>query len=669
MNPVIFREYDIRGVADRDLTQAVTRDIGQGLGTLLRRAGATEMALGRDCRLHSPRLREALLEGLLRTGIHVVDVGIVPSPLLYFTVHHLNLGGGVEITGSHNPPSDNGFKLLRGRNSIHGRELQELHALIARRDFIAGAGTLRERPDIQSDYFDFVRSRLRLGPRRFKIVLDAGNGTGGVVAGPLLRSLGFPVHALNCEMDGRFPHHLPDPTVPEHLAELIAEVQRQGAELGLAFDGDADRLAVVDSQGRIVWGDQLMILLSRAILAEEPGATFVCEVKSSKALYDEIERAGGKAIMWRVGHSQIKEKMREVGAALGGEMSGHLFFAHRYLGFDDAIYAAARLLELLSFSDKPLAAHVDSLPQLHNTPEIRIPVEENIKFELVHRTAEHLRRLPDAQVIEIDGARAHFPKAWALVRASNTQPALVLRFEAETAEGLLAVQSEVQTALARLKTELSAEARPRLAAQPPPQARGEVSPLEFFYDFASPYSYLAATQVFAMAERTATPVRLVPVVLGRILAAAAAAPAGPAKLRYLQTDLMRWARRLKVQLHFPSRFPMNTMTALRLCVQAAQHSEEAHRALCLRLFRLYWVEDQDLLDPKVLTQALNAAFLPAAELLQGCAQPAVRDALRDYTEDAIKRGVFGVPSFLVDGELFFGNDRLDFVESVLLGRR
>ena len=668
MNPVIFREYDIRGVADRDLTQAVTRDIGQGLGTLLRRSGAREMALGRDCRLHSPRLREALLEGLLRTGINVLDVGVVPSPLLYFTVHHLNLGGGVEITGSHNPPSDNGFKLLRGRNSIHGRELQDLHALIARRDFIAGAGTLRERPDIHADYCDFVRSRLRLGPRRFKVVIDAGNGTGGVVAQPLLRSLGFPVHSLNCEMDGRFPQHLPDPTVPEHLSELIAEVQRQGAELGLAFDGDADRLAVVDSQGRIVWGDQLMILLSRAILAEEPGATFVCEVKSSKALYDEIERAGGKAIMWRVGHSQIKEKMREVGAALGGEMSGHLFFAHRYLGFDDAIYAAARLLELLSFSDQPLAAHVDSLPQLHNTPEIRIPVEENIKFELVHRTAEYLRQLPDAQVIEIDGARAHFPKAWALVRASNTQPALVLRFEAETADGLRAVQDEVQTALARLQTELAAESRPRLASQPAPQARSEVSPIEFFYDFASPYSYLAATQVFALAERTATPVRLVPVVLGRLLTAAAAAPAGPAKLRYLQTDLLRWARRLRVPLHFPSRFPMNTMTALRLCVQAAQHSEAAHRELCLRLFRLYWVEDQDLLDPKVLTQALSAVGLPA-ELLQGCAQPAVRDALRDHTEDAIRRGVFGVPSFLVDGELFWGNDRLDFVEAVLLGRR
>ena len=664
MNPVIFREYDIRGVADRDLTPAVTRDIGQGLGTLLRRSGAVNVGLGRDCRLHSPRLHEAMLEGLLRTGIDVVDVGIVPSPLLYFAVHHLELGGGVEITGSHNPPGDNGFKLLRGKSSIHSRELQGLRELIERRDFMSGAGTVRER-SIQSDYLDFARSRLHLGPRRFKVVIDAGNGTGGVVAEPLLRSLGFPVHSLYCEMDGHFPHHLPDPTVPEHLSELIAEVKRQGAELGLALDGDADRLAVVDSQGRIVWGDQLMILLSRAILLEEPGATFVCEVKSSKALYDEIERAGGKAIMWRVGHSQIKEKMREVGAALGGEMSGHLFFAHRYLGFDDAIYAAARLLELLSFSDRPLAEHVDSLPQLHNTPEIRIPVDESIKFELVRRAAVRLRQLPGAQVIEIDGARAHFPKAWALVRASNTQPAVVLRFEAETAEGLAAVRSEVQSELARLQDELVDELRMRPAPAPPPNLPKEV---EFYYDFASPYCYLAATQLFTMAERSEVKVRLVPVVLGRILAATGATAPGPAKLRYLQADLARWSRRLKVPLHFPSRFPMNTIVALRLCVQAEQRSPEAHKALVLRLLRAYWVEDQDLLDPDVLTPALTGAGLPAAELLEGCGRQEVRDALRDSTEGAISRGIFGVPSFVFAGELFFGNDRLDFVEAALLGR-
>mgnify|MGYP000007513444 FL=1 len=240
MNPVIFREYDIRGIADRDLTADVTRDIGQGLGTLLRRAGATDVALGRDCRLHSPRLHESLLAGLLATGIQVVDVGIVPSPLLYFAVHHLGVGGGVEITGSHNPDSDNGFKLLRGTRSLHGHELQGLRALIERRDFLHGQGTVREH-SIHAAYLDFARSRLRLGPRRFKVIIDAGNGTGGVVAEPLLRSLGFPVHAMYCEMDGHFPHHLPDPTVPEHLGELIEEVRRQGAELGLAFDGDADR--------------------------------------------------------------------------------------------------------------------------------------------------------------------------------------------------------------------------------------------------------------------------------------------------------------------------------------------------------------------------------------------------------------------------------------------
>lgn len=668
MNPVIFREYDIRGVADRDLTAEVTRDIGQGLGTLLRRAGATDVAVGRDCRLHSPRLHEALLAGIIAAGIDVVDVGVVPSPLLYFAVHHLGLGGGVEITGSHNPKSDNGFKLMRGTRSLHGSELQSLRQLIERHDFLHGKGTVRERP-IHAAYLDFARSRLRLGPRRFKVVIDAGNGTGGVVAVPLLRSLGFTVHELYCEMDGRFPNHLPDPTVPEHLDELIAEVQRQGAELGLAFDGDADRLAVVDSQGRIIWGDQLMILLARAILAEEPGASFVCEVKSSKALYDEIERAGGKAIMWRVGHTQIKEKMREVNAALGGEMSGHLFFAHRYLGFDDAIYAAARLLELLSSSDRPLAAHVDSLPQLHNTPEIRVPVAEASKFELVHRAAAYLRGRPGAQVIEIDGARAHFPGAWALVRASNTQPALVLRFEAETAAGLAAVRREVEGALMQLQRELSAEGAavgraPEATTSPAP--RGPRPEVEFFYDLASPYSYLAATQLTGLAERTGTTVRWVPVVLGRVLAAVAATAVSPAKQRYLQADLGRWARRLKVPLHFPSRVPMNTMQALRLCVQAAQHSPEAHRTLALRLFHAYWAEDQDLLDRRVLERALQAAELPTA-LLEGCARPEVRDALRDHTEDAIARGVFGVPSFVVAGELFFGNDRLDFVEAALRG--
>jgi phosphomannomutase/phosphoglucomutase len=662
MNPRIFRQYDIRGVADRDLDDELTGDLGQALGTLLRRDGQRELALGRDCRLHSPRLHAALLAGLLRSGIDVVDIGIVPSPLLYFAVHHLGLGGGAQITASHNPPGDNGFKLLRGTASLHGSGLQELRALIERRDFLHGSGSARA-VDIRPAYADFVRARLQLGPRRFPVVLDAGNGTGGVVAEPLVRSLGFPVTGLYCDMDGSFPHHPPDPTVPEHLADLIAEVQRQGAELGLAFDGDADRLAVVDSRGRVIWGDQLMILLARAILADEPGATFVCEVKSSKALYDEIERAGGKAIMWRVGHSQIKEKMREVGAALGGEMSGHLFFAHRYLGFDDAIYAATRLLELLSRSEQPLAAHVDALPRFHNTPELRVRVPESIKLELCRRAAQELHRLPDAQVIDVDGARVHFPGAWALVRASNTEAAVVLRFEAETAERLAAVRQAVEGILERLQRELV----PPDDAAGSPAARPERL-VEFFYDVGSPYCYLAATQLTELVARTAATVRFVPVVLGRVLAAAGTGPLGAARLRYLQADVGRWARRLKVPLHFPSRFPCNSMQALRLCVQAAQLSEAAHQALALRLLRAYWVEDQDLLDPRSLTRLVQSVGLPAAELLQGCARPEVRDALRDRTEDAIARGVFDAPSFVVDGELFWGNDRLDFVEAALRGR-
>ena len=453
LNPHIFREYDIRGVAERDLSDAVAVAIGQGFGTWLRRQGADSLAVGRDCRLHSPRLHQALCQGLLQSGMNVLDVGVVPSPLLYFAVHHLQAGGGAQITGSHNPPSDNGFKLLHGQQNLHGPALQELRALIERRDFLHGHGQLTEL-DIHAAYATFVTERLQLGPRRFPVVIDAGNGCGGVDSVPLLTTLGFSVTALHCEMDGRFPHHPPDPTVPEHLAELAATVRKTGAELGLAFDGDADRLAVVDAEGRIIWGDQLMILFARAILCEEPGATFVCEVKSSRALYDEIARAGGTAVMWRVGHSAIKEKMREVHAALGGEMSGHLFFAHRYLGFDDAIYAAARLCELLSRSPLTLAQHVDSLPRLYNTPEIRLPVPDASKFALAQLCAQRLRDLPGAQVVELDGARIHLPGAWALVRASNTQPALVLRLEAESEPRLHWIAQQLKDILRRAAADL-----------------------------------------------------------------------------------------------------------------------------------------------------------------------------------------------------------------------
>ena len=451
MNPSVFRAYDIRGVADRDLDDDFVRALGATLGTRVLRSGGEAIALGRDCRLHSPRLHAALLDGLLATGVRVLDIGIVPSPLLYFAVHHLGCGSGVVITGSHNPASDNGFKIVLHGHRLHGDELTGLLPQLNARDFVHGQGE-RQSIDILGPYLGFVRQALRLGSRRPSLVVDAGNGTGGAVALPLLQSLGFPVVPLFCELDGRFPNRPPDPTEPQNLQALSAAVAAHDAELGLAFDGDADRLAVVDRQGRILWGDELLILLGRAILAEQPGARFVCEVKCSRAVIDELTAAGGQVIMWRVGHSELLAKMREVGAALAGEMSGHLFFAHRYLGYDDAIYAAARLLELLSNDPRPLSAHVDTLPRLHRTPELRIAVPESEKLALVARIAAVLQTWPEIEVNALDGVRIHWPDAWALVRASNTQAALVLRFEAESAERLAAVRAQVMEVVQAART-------------------------------------------------------------------------------------------------------------------------------------------------------------------------------------------------------------------------
>ncbi len=469
MNSAIFREYDIRGVAERDLDDGLVTDLGRAIGAMIRAATPRpagggkrpEMAIGRDCRLTSGRLRAALVNGLTDAGIDIIDVGVVATPVLYFAAFHYPVDGAVIITGSHNPPEDNGFKILRGRESIHGEDIRALGQAIASGAAAAVSaegerGRVVER-DVLPAYLEHALGRLELGPRRFRVVVDAGNGSGGPAAVELYRRMGFEVFPLYCEMDGRFPNHHPDPTVEKNVADLRTEVRVRAAEVGIALDGDADRVGAVDGQTRILWGDQLMILFGREIARENPGARFIGEVKCSQALFDELAKAGGQPIMWKVGHSLIKAKMKETGALLGGEMSGHIFFAHRYLGFDDAIYSGARLLELLSRGDATLAELYDTLPVMVNTPEIRVECADDVKFEVVKRTTARLRGHPQVtDVVDVDGVRARFGDGWGLVRASNTQPALVIRCEAPSQGRLAEIRGFVEDAILASKQELGA---------------------------------------------------------------------------------------------------------------------------------------------------------------------------------------------------------------------
>jgi phosphomannomutase/phosphoglucomutase len=407
MNPLVFREYDIRGVADRDLTSDFVQTLGLALGTFLSRRGKRRIGLGRDCRLSSDRLHAALLEGLLLSGVHVVDVGVVPTPLLYFSVFHQELEGGVQITGSHNPPEDNGFKMMCGKDTLSGHEIRELRTMVERGDVDARGGGDRSTYDPLPAYTAFLRGNIKLARTDIRFAIDAGNGAGGPTALAAMHALGLTPEALYCEMDGRFPNHHPDPSQPENVEELIARVREQGLEVGLAYDGDADRLGVIDDKGQILWGDRLMILLSREMLRRHPGAAILGEVKCSQTLYDDIAQHGGRPVVWKTGHSLIKKKMREESALLAGELSGHLFFADRYFGFDDAVYAAARLIEILSRSDMTLDQHVDTLPHVFNTPEIRYELPDDLKFEVVARAVARFRK--DFDVVDIDGARVTWP--------------------------------------------------------------------------------------------------------------------------------------------------------------------------------------------------------------------------------------------------------------------
>ncbi|MDD8025201.1 MAG: phosphomannomutase/phosphoglucomutase [Acidobacteriota bacterium] len=441
MNPSIFREYDIRGIVDQDLNPVVVRTLGLALGVYFRRRDKRQIALGYDCRLSSPAYAEALTEGLRASGCSVVSIGTVPTPLLYFMVFHRGIEAGVMITGSHNPPEYNGFKMMCGRDTLYGEDIQDVRRLIEAGDLPTDAPGGLTRVDIVPEYTAYVLGLIK-PVRPLSVVIDAGNGTGGVVAGPILRALGCRVTELFCDMDGRFPNHHPDPTLPDAMTALIKTVRETGADLGIAFDGDADRIGVVDDAGRLLWGDQLLILFARDILKDHPGAAVISEVKATQVLYDEIARRGGRPIMWKTGHSLIKKKIKEEKALLAGEMSGHLFFADRWYGFDDAIYAAARLVELVAKSDQKVSTMLADLPKTFSTPEIRVYASDEVKFKIVDEVKAALKaRVP---IIDIDGVRARYPRGWALVRASNTQAVLVLRFEAETAADLESIQAEVK---------------------------------------------------------------------------------------------------------------------------------------------------------------------------------------------------------------------------------
>jgi phosphomannomutase/phosphoglucomutase len=443
INPKIFREYDIRGIVGQDLDEAVVETLGRAMGTFFIGRGQKDVAVGQDCRLSSPGFGRALIRGLLSTGCDVADLGVVPTPLLYFSVFFKRKEAGVMITGSHNPPEHNGFKMMSGEDTLYGKTIQALYEIVRKGVFPRGEGRVTAL-DVVNEYQDYVAGNVRFS-RPVKVVIDAGNGTGGVVAVPLFRRMGAEVVDMFCDPDGRFPNHHPDPTLPEAMEKLIAKVRESGAELGIGYDGDADRIGVVDDEGRILWGDQLLIVFARDILPARPGAAVISEVKASKVLYDEVERLGGRPIMWRTGHSLIKQKIKEEKAPLAGEMSGHIFFADRWFGFDDAIYASARLLEILSRSRTKLSAMLAGLPKTYSTPEIRIYASDEVKFKIVDEVRRELAaRYP---VIDIDGVRAIFPKGWGLVRASNTQAVIVLRFEADTESDLAAIQKEVRGVL------------------------------------------------------------------------------------------------------------------------------------------------------------------------------------------------------------------------------
>jgi len=439
----IFRQYDVRGIVDRDLTPDVARALGRAYAAYLDKKhldGA--VAVGRDNRPSGPMLRDGLVDGLTSSGRDVVDIDVVPTPLLYWALHHVGVCGGIQITGSHNPPEYNGFKLSVGTTSLHGEEIQELYRLTSAAPRVSKKGAVR-REMVIDRYIDDIVARTGKLKRRIKVVYDCGNGAGSLVAPQLFRRLETDGKGIFCESDGTFPNHHPDPTVPENLEDLINAVRKDKAEMGIAFDGDADRIGVVDDMGTIVWGDRILILYSQDVLSRTgKGQPIIFDVKCSQALPDAITKAGGKPVMWKTGHSLIKDKMKELRAPVAGEMSGHMFFAEGFYGHDDALYGAARLLRIASDTGKTVRELLADVPDFVSTPEIRIEVDESKKFGIVQRAVEHFKRRHD--VIDVDGVRVLFGDGWGLIRASNTQPVLVARYEALTPERLSEIRAEME---------------------------------------------------------------------------------------------------------------------------------------------------------------------------------------------------------------------------------
>jgi phosphomannomutase/phosphoglucomutase len=452
INPNIFREYDIRGVVTEDLPTDVVVTLGKGIGTLLRRMGAQQFTIGRDGRLSSERIAHDLKEGLVTTGLEITDVGQCPTPVLYFSAQHLMMDGGIMITGSHNPPEFNGIKIAYGKEAIYGDQIQDVRRIIESDAFTKAEPKPTMTYAILDPYVEWLTSNIKF-ERAVRIGLDSGNGVGGLVAPKIFRELGATVYDLFSNVDGHFPNHHPDPTVEKNLADLKKIVADKGLEVGVGLDGDADRLGAITGSGKVIWGDQLMVLFARSILRDHPGGTIIADVKSSETFFEDVRKHGGNPIMWKTGHALIKNKLWAENAVLAGEMSGHFFFADRYFGYDDGIYAACRLVEIVSRLDHTLADELSDLPATFSTPEIRVDCPDDVKFNLVDKVKAEFKK-QGAETIDLDGVRVKFPDGWGLVRASNTQPTLVLRFEAKSPDALERIRSEFKAILAKEGFEL-----------------------------------------------------------------------------------------------------------------------------------------------------------------------------------------------------------------------